>query len=493
MAEAHEDKDQNTAASKESAQAGGNTSKPWYHRHLWQIQPVRDLLLIASIIGLFILGEALSIVTVPMLIALGLAYGAEPFITWLENRVAWLTRTRALVALCTLLVAGLTLAIVLVVPLIFRQASGLIANRVPYATAVHQWAIHQDELPEALADVVADGALWLGAIPESTSLISTEEDDSPSAIHNAAADSATAQAITVENISAYIEAEVRRQMAEQALINSLMVEPESEPGMDRDQIGRAVASVGGVVTRTVTSIFDMGMFAFLVVFFFVVFSLGFAQVSQNLLSFIPSDKRERWMPILREMDGAISGFIRGRLSIAALTGIAYAVGWTFCGVPFAVLIGFAVGVIGIIPYGSVLGLIGAYVLLIIDLVAHNGAPTWYHRVGEQGALMIVWWKVLVFPGAVYMIVQLLDDYVLTPLIQGNATKLNTPAIIAAVIAGGALGGLFGMLLAIPVAACLRILLNTVVIPSLRDWLEGRRADPIPVGSDSQVREGLKID
>ena len=436
--------------------------KPWHQLHLWEIQPVRDVLLFACLLGLFVLGEELSVVTVPMLVALGLAYSAEPFIRWLEQRSRLFTRMRIIAGVCVGLLGALTLVLVLLVPLVFRQASGLIENRERYATTVQRWAHNHDEMPDQVQGFLLDGAAWLGA----PALV-----DSATA---SASDTVSASAVTPLSPAAE-EAFVR------AIVREELANENSHEGGQASHLRTVLANVSGVISSAAVSLIDAGMFLFLIVFFFVVFSLGFAQVSESLLSYIPSQRRERWLDILRQMDGAISGFIRGRLSIAAITGFIYAVGWSICGVPFAVLIGLGVGFIGIIPYASLLGLIGAYILLAVELLAQRDPQSWYTMVGPEGVVSVVWWKVLLYPGIVYMVVQMMDDYVLTPFIQGNATKLNTPVIVAAVIAGGTLGGLFGMLLAIPVAACLRIVLSEVVMPSVRDWLDGRRSDPIPVG------------
>ena len=58
----------------------------WRDLHLWQIQPVRDVLLVLAIVGLFLLGEATSVVTVPLLLAILFAYLFEPVICWLESK-----------------------------------------------------------------------------------------------------------------------------------------------------------------------------------------------------------------------------------------------------------------------------------------------------------------------------------------------------------------------------------------------------------------------
>ena len=66
------------------------------------------------------------------------------------------------------------------------------------------------------------------------------------------------------------------------------------------------------------------------------------------------------------------------------------------------------------------------------------------------------------------IVNALDGWVLTPLIAGKATNLDPVTIFVAVLAGGSVMGAYGMLIAIPIAACLKILLSDLVVPKLRE-------------------------
>ena len=91
-----------------------------------------------------------------------------------------------------------------------------------------------------------------------------------------------------------------------------------------------------------------------------------------------------------------------------------------------------------------------------------------------------WWWVLGAPAVVYFVGQALDDYVWTPVIQGKSTNMDTPTILFATLAGGALFGVFGMLIAIPIAACVKILIVEIVWPAFKDWAEGRSEDPLPI-------------
>ena len=94
-----------------------------------------------------------------------------------------------------------------------------------------------------------------------------------------------------------------------------------------------------------------------------------------------------------------------------------------------------------------------------------------------------WLWILLGPSIVFLVVSALDGYVFMPIFCGKATDLDPVTIVVAVLAGGAIGGLYGMLLAVPVAACVKILLRDVLMPRLRAWSQGRASDPLPLSKE----------
>ena len=69
---------------------------------------------------------------------------------------------------------------------------------------------------------------------------------------------------------------------------------------------------------------------------------------------------------------------------------------------------------------------------------------------------------------------------LTPIIAGKATNLDPVTIVVAILAGGSVAGVYGMLLAIPIAACGKIAAKRLLLPRISDWARGRAPDPLPI-------------
>lgn len=152
---------------------------------------------------------------------------------------------------------------------------------------------------------------------------------------------------------------------------------------------------------------------------------------ERQLSFLKDEWREDAIYLVREFAKAIIVFFRGQISIGLIMGVLLAVGFSLAGLRFGLLFGLALGILNIIPYlGTILGL-------------GTALPVAYLQ-PEGGT-----WLVLVVLG-VFAVVQIIEGYVLTPRIMGDATGLHPMVIIVAIFFWGtALDGILGMVLAIP--------------------------------------------
>lgn len=430
--------------------------KPVADRRIWEFQAVRDALVIAGLVGVVLLGARLSFITAPLLVGIGLAYLVEPAIAFLCRRVPRMTRARAVAALlAAILLAGLILLAVIVPPLV-RQAGSLARDHGRYVASARAW-VTAPERPAWLRERVADldpvlARLGFGAAGEERAAAEAEA---------AAAEAEPADAGALD------ERRVRELVREE-----LALRPAAAGEGGSDLAGRAVAAAKAVAAgfaSVLGGLFTVVLFAVLAAVTAVACMLRWPELLEFGRSLIPTRARERVLPLIARMDATVSSFIRGRITVAAIVGCIYAAGWTIVGVPYGLVLGLAVGACSIVPYLAAIGLPAAWILLALSLIAHPEHGGWYVSAGADGAASISWWLVLLLPWAVNFVAQSLEDYVLNPLIQGKATELHPVVIMLAVLAGGSLAGLYGMLLAVPVAACARILLAAEVMPRLRRW------------------------
>lgn len=152
------------------------------------------------------------------------------------------------------------------------------------------------------------------------------------------------------------------------------------------------------------------------------------------LSFLPDSRREDLVFLARQFSEILVSFFRGQIIIGLLLGIVLAVGFGLVGLKFGILLGIFLGLLNIIPYlGTMIG-----ILTVL--------PMAYYQDG--GGFPLIGWCALVF-----IIGQVLTDYVFTPRIMGDKTGMGPMLIIFSIFFWGtALGGILGMVLAIPLTA-----------------------------------------
>jgi predicted PurR-regulated permease PerM len=236
-------------------------------------------------------------------------------------------------------------------------------------------------------------------------------------------------------------------------IRNLQLDPKQVIG----QLFRTTGHAVGIVTFLLSTTSYWALFVALTAVLLFFFSWHFNTGLEKAGAYIPASRRERAVAILSRMDAAIGDFFRGRLLVAVTMGMLLAAGWFIAAVPYWFFLGMLTGLLNIVPYLSIVSWPVAIVIKYVDALTNPA-------VQNTDVLAIVVW-----PSAVYIAVQLLEGWVLTPWIQSGQTNLSAVTIILVVIVGGVLAGVLGMLLAIPVAACIKIALEELVLPPLRSW------------------------
>jgi len=191
-------------------------------------------------------------------------------------------------------------------------------------------------------------------------------------------------------------------------------------------------------------------------FFFFVWK--FDALCQWFVPFIPVTYRDETLRILGLMDVTVSAIIRGRLVQSLCVMIVLSLGWWAVGVPYWLLLGVLGGALNLLPYAAIVSWPIAVGLAVLDVLTTG-----------EGSLFLA----LALPTVVYVGAQSLDGWVVEPLVQGKATGMDTLTVLLVVLAGGALLGVLGMVLAIPAAACIKILSQELLLPRLRAFA----ADP----------------
>lgn len=181
------------------------------------------------------------------------------------------------------------------------------------------------------------------------------------------------------------------------------------------------------------------------------FLLGLPTARERFAVYLPASRRERMLAIAARVNAALAAFVRGRLVVSGLVALATALGWAFLGVRLGFLAGFLVGILGIVPFANL--------AVLLPVLAISGLEV---TLGDHGTAWLI--GVVV----VYIVGQVLDS-VLTPIIVGSGAQIHIVTTIVALLVFGSLLGFVGLLLAIPLAATLKILTEELLLPRLKAW------------------------
>lgn len=208
----------------------------------------------------------------------------------------------------------------------------------------------------------------------------------------------------------------------------------------------------GLVGSAISFTSYLALSAVVVLFCFFFFSWKFDEILGWFRPFIPASSKDQTLDMLAKMDMAVSSFVRGRLIQSLVMMVVLVIGFWLAEVPYWFLLGVATGLMNLVPFLPAVGWIVALILTVMTTLANGGNF-------ELG--LILW------PSVAYLVAQGLDGWLVEPLVQGKATNLDPLSVMLVVLIGGTLLGLLGMLLAIPLAACIKILARELVLPKLR--------------------------
>jgi predicted PurR-regulated permease PerM len=187
------------------------------------------------------------------------------------------------------------------------------------------------------------------------------------------------------------------------------------------------------------------MFANMVIIPVVMFYLlrDFDVINEKLLALVPTRFKEKITELVMEIDQILSRFVRGQLMVAGLMGVMYSMGLFLCDTPMSLSLGMMAGLVNLVPYlGLVLGFVPSALL------------TYMHT--QE------WMPVLAVAG-VFGFVQAMEGMIITPRVVGDNIGLHPVAVIFAVLLGGELFGLAGMILGVPGAAVLNVLISRSIV------------------------------
>lgn len=207
-------------------------------------------------------------------------------------------------------------------------------------------------------------------------------------------------------------------------------------GQLSDRLDNATSSVVSIFTRVTSSIFAM-LTVLVIAFMTLIEGPHWLDVAKRLM---PEEKQDHTEKLVLQMYNVIKGFVNGQVLLAAIAASLVLIGLLVTGVSYPIALMVVVFICGLIPLvGHTIGAI------IVTTVALFHSPV--------SAVVIL---------AYYIFYQQIENYAIQPKIQANSTNMSPLLVFSSVIIGVSFGGLFGGLVAIPLAGCIKVLAHDYI-------------------------------
>ncbi|HOV83507.1 MAG TPA: AI-2E family transporter [Paludibacteraceae bacterium] len=175
----------------------------------------------------------------------------------------------------------------------------------------------------------------------------------------------------------------------------------------------------------------------IIVFLYLFFILmDYERISTKWIELVPQKYRSMVWQIVQDIEDGMNRYFRGQALVAMCVGILHMIGLSIIGLPMSILMGLTIGILNLVPYLELLGIIPCFFLAVL-----KSAET-----GQN------FWLVILSIAIVWLTVQAIQDLILVPKIMGKVTGLHPALILLSLSIWGALLGLAGMIIALPITS-----------------------------------------
>jgi putative permease len=198
--------------------------------------------------------------------------------------------------------------------------------------------------------------------------------------------------------------------------------------------------IGLILAQTPKSALRIGSLFLLVPLFSFFFLRDSRRILRGLISFTPNRYFEMALDIYDHVSWQLAHFIRGRILEALIIGLVVWMGLSLTDIRYAPILGVIAGVTNLVPYiGPIVGMIPGLIIALVDL-----------GMGAQ-----FWWILCVY----LLIAQIiLDNFILIPILISRVSNLHPLLVILAIVMGGKLYGVLGMIIGVPIVSIINIII-----------------------------------
>ena len=191
-----------------------------------------------------------------------------------------------------------------------------------------------------------------------------------------------------------------------------------------------------------------GIVSWLIVFLYLIFiMIDYERLTLSFRQLVPYHHRKRVFRIFDDIKFSMNRYFRGQFMISMLVGVLFSIGFVIIGLPMGVAFGLFIGILNMVPYLQLISLPICFMLCLVATVSGTAD----------------FWPLLWESLAVYVIVQLIQDLLLTPRIMGKAMGLNPAIILLSLSVWGCLLGFMGLIIALPLTTLLLSYYNLYIV------------------------------
>jgi len=215
---------------------------------------------------------------------------------------------------------------------------------------------------------------------------------------------------------------------------------------------RSIGTILGITKSVAAFVFNLLTIGILTIYFM----LSMPRLRGGMVSLFGSEHRERWAGVMDESLAKVGGYVSGNIVISIIAGILAFVALIAIGVPFPAALAMWVAITDLIP--AVGATLGAVVCVLVAA---------FSSIGDA-----------VITGVYFIVYQQVENYLIAPRVMTKAVDLSPAAVIVSTLIGGSLAGFAGALLALPIAAAVKVV--------VRDVLLNRPATPLDLPAGTEV-------
>lgn len=225
-------------------------------------------------------------------------------------------------------------------------------------------------------------------------------------------------------------------------------------------VKEALQSIVPQMWQFLTGTFDVVvgvLTSFIALIYMIFILLDYEKISKGWINLVPPAYRPVVAMVARDVVAGMNSYFRGQALVAFLMGVLFSIGFTVIQLPMAIPLGMFIGLLNMVPYLQILGILPMALMCFLKSV-NTGDP---------------FLTIFLLGLAVIGVAQVLQDTVLVPRIMGKVTGLNPAIILLSLSVWGALLGVLGMIIALPMTTILLSYYNNFI---LRGTIDAEQED-----------------